>query len=92
MTDKDEAERAKVFAELLSLAQNPPDENSTFIGHMLVEWLKAHVADPGTSIDTGGGFGAYDIWVKFENVEYSIKVQRSELQLAKDRGEYPPED
>lgn len=46
--------------------------------------LLASVADHGTSIDSGGGDGDADLWVKVQGVEYYINIRRSNAQIAKD--------
>jgi hypothetical protein len=65
----------KEFARLLPLVANPPSDEATALGCMLREWLQNCVANPGTSIDTGGGFGSYDLWVHMGDEEIYIRLQ-----------------
>ena len=49
-----------------------------------------HLKDQGTSIDTGGGDGCADLWIKVGGVEFYLTVRKSNNQLASEGRELPP--
>jgi hypothetical protein len=55
---------------------------STF-AHEIMGYLE-NIKDHGTSIDTGGGMGSYDLWVKCGGIEWYINVRKSNAQLAEE--------
>lgn len=63
------------FARLLPNVANPPSDNATALGELMRQWLTAAVADAGTGVDTGGGFGCYDLWVKVGGEEIYISLR-----------------
>jgi hypothetical protein len=68
MTDKEK------FANLVLQVQAPPPDVMA-LGHIMRDWLEACVADAGTKVDTGGGFGCYDLWVKMGGKDVFIQLQ-----------------
>jgi hypothetical protein len=75
--DKEKQTRDAAFAKILNrYTENPPSEGAQFIGHMMRDWLITQIADPGTGVDTGGGFYTYDLWVTVEGVEHHIAITR----------------
>lgn len=68
MSDRLQAE----FARLLPEVVNPPSDNTQALGHLMRQWLKGTIADPGTGVDSGGGMGCYDLWVKVGGEEIYI--------------------
>lgn len=48
-------------------------EGAAQVRDLIREYLKSQV-DEGSSMDTGGGCGGADLWVKFGGVEYVIHV------------------
>jgi hypothetical protein len=76
MNEHDGTQRRKeLFADFVRAVENPPPADCMALGHMMRDWLKAVVADPGTSVDTGGGFGCYDLWVKMGGKEVYIQIK-----------------
>jgi hypothetical protein len=63
------------FARLLPAMENPPSDNVQALGHMMREWLLNAVADSGTGVDTGGGMGCYDLWVKVGGEEVLVQLR-----------------
>ena len=47
-------------------------------------FLLSSVADAGTNIDSGGGDGDADLWVKVGGIEYYVNFRKSNNQLAKE--------
>lgn len=75
MSSNDESK--KVFADLVRCVENPPPDDAMALGHMMRDWLEAVVVNAGTSVDTGGGFGCYDLWAKVGGSEYFITITKS---------------
>lgn len=55
------------------------DTGPLLIAHELRQMLKA-IADSGSNIDSGGGDGCADLWVKIQDVEYHIAISKSNAQ------------
>lgn len=68
----------KIVASLMPTVENPPSADCMAVGHMMRDWLEAAVADAGTKIDTGGGLGGYDLWVKVGGKELFITIKESD--------------
>ncbi len=49
-------------------------------------WLET-MKDDGTEIDSGGGLGSRDFWVKIDGVEYFVSVRWSNAERMKAKGE-----
>lgn len=47
------------------------------IGFMVRDFLEKVVADAGTSVDTGCGFDAFDLWVKVDGEEYLLCIKKN---------------
>jgi hypothetical protein len=71
MNEKLQAE----FARLLPAVDNPPSDNTAALGHLMRQWLLGTIADAGTGVDTGGGLGCYDLWVKVGGEEIFISLR-----------------
>lgn len=65
----------KIVASLMPTVENPPSADCMAVGHMMRDWLEDIVADPGSKIDTGGGLGGYDLWVKVGGKELFITIK-----------------
>jgi hypothetical protein len=65
----------RVFAKLLPEVENPPPSDVMALGHMMRDWLQNAVADAGTSVDTGGGMGCFDLWVTMAGKEVYISLK-----------------
>jgi len=46
-----------------------------------IEAALRSVADEGTNIDTGGGLGSRDFWVKIDGTEFFIQVSTSKASI-----------
>ena len=53
--------------------ENPPSAETQDFAAELHQWLES-VVDPGTRVDTGGGFAARDFWVRHGGHEFYISV------------------
>lgn len=73
MSEEDAARR--LFAETLPLVQEPPTKDCQAVGYMMRDWLQAVIADAGTHVDTGGGMGQFDLWVKVGGKEIYISLK-----------------
>jgi hypothetical protein len=71
MNDRLQAE----FARLLPKVENPPSDNVTALGHLMRQWLLAAIADADTRVDSGGGMGGYDLWVKVGGEEIHVHLK-----------------
>ena len=58
-------------------------KDAVTMAHELVALLEP-IKDHGTEIDTGGGMGEADLWVKIGGVEWFITVRKSNNQIAKE--------
>lgn len=73
----DDARQAS-FAGLIGLlGEQVPTSNVQALGHLMRQWLQAAIADAGTTIDTGAGSGAYDLWVKMGGEELLVTIRPS---------------
>lgn len=70
------------FARLLPKVDSPPPADAMALGHMMRDWLEVVVADAGTSVDTGGGFGCYDLWVNVGGKTMFVQIQCQEVSNA----------
>jgi hypothetical protein len=70
--------RQREFARKLSEVENPPTDTTTALGHLMRQWLLGTIADPGTGVDTGGGMGCYDLWVKVGGEDIAITLKSRE--------------
>lgn len=78
----DKSKWQSAFAEMLPMVEQPPAPNAMALGHMMREWLANCVADAGTGVDSGGGFGCYDLWVKMDGKEMFISIKQKEAPNA----------
>lgn len=53
----------------------PPPADVMGVASRIADFLQGEVADKGTGIDSGGGFGQRDLWVKVGGIEYLITVR-----------------
>lgn len=53
---------------------HPPGKDAMSLANYIKGALLA-VKDEGSSIDTGGGFGARDLWVKIDGNEFMVSVK-----------------
>lgn len=68
-------DRNSEFARLLQAMEQPPSDNTQVLGYLMRDWLKSAVADSGTSVDTGGGMGCFDLWVKVGGEEIYVSLK-----------------
>lgn len=54
------------------------DRGARSLAHEIRTFLLASVADHGTAIDSGGGDGDADLWVKVGGVEYYIHIKKKQ--------------
>ncbi len=73
MSERSQAE----FARLLPLVADPPSDSVAALGHMMRSWLQQCVADANTNVDSGGGCGGYDLWVKIDGREIFIHLKET---------------
>ena len=52
-----------------------PDDNTQALAHLMRDWLRAFASDAGTAVDSGIGFGAADLWVKFGGQDIHVHLQ-----------------
>ena len=55
----------------------PPDDVAQ-IRKEIAAFIRSALADEGTAIDAGGGFGGFDLWFTVGGIEYVLTVSRSE--------------
>lgn len=60
----------------LDFSQIDYPEGAAQVRDLIGQMLKSQV-DQGSSMDTGGGFGAADLWVSFGGTEYYVSVKIS---------------
>lgn len=77
-------ERRKLFAQFLAGHPDLAPRGAVEIGYLLHDFLETAVVDAGTSVDTGAGFGSFDLWAQVGGEEFYINVKKSGNQLAKD--------
>lgn len=70
-----EQTRDEVMDGLISQLEHPPSSNTLTFGYRMRDWLRDHVADPGTGVDTGAGSGEFDLWVKINGEELYITIK-----------------
>lgn len=71
-----EPERKAMMARLLAANPQLASAGVMTLGHLLADFLKDAVADPETAVDTGCGFGEFDLWVKLDGEEYHVGVKK----------------
>lgn len=52
-----------------------PSDNTQALAILMRDWLRAFAADADTEVDSGIGFGAADLWVKFGGQEIYITLK-----------------
>jgi hypothetical protein len=73
----EERDRKKIMAKLVAGNPRLAPEGVIEIGYMLADFLKASVADADTAVDTGCGFGQFDLWVKVGGEEFFVTVKKT---------------
>ncbi len=66
--------REAVTAGIAKRALPAEDFNAYSLARELKEMLNS-IKDEGTAIDSGGGAGGADLWVKVQGVEYAITIR-----------------
>lgn len=77
------SEDAKRVAHMMQLIPEHWDKAPLILAHEIRAFLMS-VKDEGTGIDSGGGDGDADLWVKVQGVEYYINIRKSNTQLLKE--------
>lgn len=85
MTDENDADRQRM---MMNLAPADWDARPMVLASEIRKFLLA-IADEGTGIDSGGGDGRADLWVKIGGKEYFIQIAKSRKQQIAD-GDIPP--
>jgi hypothetical protein len=76
MSDEQERQRKAELARLGQAFSNLAPRGVREIGEMVGEFLRNAVADAGTCVDTGFGFGEYDCFVTVGGVEHAVVIKQ----------------
>ena len=73
MSEKDSDKRHNLVAHMLSDMMDDKTKQAFSLAGEIRTFLHS-VKDEGTNIDSAGGLGGADLWVKVQGVEYLIQV------------------
>lgn len=73
----------EIFARILCDHGIKVSNEVQAIGHMMKHWLESEITDCGEKVDTGAGFGEFDLWVPFGGKELFITIRYSNAELAR---------
>jgi len=64
--------------ELVDSLEEAPDRSVMDFGY----WLKQLLAEKtGEAVDTGAGFNAFDLWVKYKGREFFVTVKQTKHSM-----------
>lgn len=87
MSEKEK--RARIMSELMKIVVDPPSSEVQALGMLMKHWLETEMSDNGSAVDSGGGMGQYDLWVKFGGEELYISIKQSKGDDINSLGENP---
>jgi hypothetical protein len=73
----DDGAQERAVTEIMNATMPNDGTREAYSLALEIKGFLQSVKDADTSIDSGGGLGEADLWVKVQGVEYHISVKRS---------------